>query len=122
MKHAARLVYGALGALAGGLGLIALFKPALVLPAEAFSPLAAHLVQEQAAGALFIGLMALWCLLHLDDRKYVHLALLLYFALFAAIHWAEYFAHRRHIASPLLNSLPLLALLAITPSRRASIH
>ena len=119
-RTAARAVYAILAVVTGGVGLFALIKPALVLSAGSYAPFTAHLVQEQAAGGIFIGLMALWCLFHFDQRKQVHVALLVYFALFAGIHWAEYFAGTRHIASPLLNSLPLLALLAITPGLRAS--
>jgi hypothetical protein len=120
MKLAARVVYAALAVLVGLVALLALIKPSLVLSTESYSPFTAHLVQEQAAGGVFVGLMALWCLFHFDQRRHVHCALLVYFALFAGIHWVEYAAGRRHIASPLLNSLPLLALLAITPALRAS--
>lgn len=34
-------------------------------------------------------------------------------ALFAGVHWQDYFADRRHRISPLLNSVPV-ALLSIT--------
>ena len=78
MKAAARFVYGALGVLAMGLGLIAVFKPALALSEEAYSPLAAHLIQEQGAEGVFIGLMALWCFFNLERRRPVHLALLVF--------------------------------------------
>jgi hypothetical protein len=114
----ARAVYGVFGTLAIVVGLVALVAPARVLPPGAFSPLTAHLVREQGAQGVFIGVMALWCLFHLEHRRTVHLALLLFAALFAAIHWAEYLNGRRHVASPLLNSLPFVALLATTPTRR----
>jgi hypothetical protein len=43
--------------------------------------------------------MALWCLFRFERRRPVHLALLLFTALFAAIHWGEYFRHRRQLTS-----------------------
>lgn len=120
MRSLARLIYGALGVLALGLGTLALLNPALALPPEAYSSLTAHLIQEQGAEGVFIGLMAFWCLFNFERRRPVHLALLLFAALFAAIHWAEYLHARRQLSSPLANSLPFLALLACTPfpSRR----
>jgi hypothetical protein len=118
LNSVARGVYGVFGALAIGLGLLALFDPARALPSEAYSALTAHLVREQGAEGVFIGAMALWCLFHFEHRRPVHLALLVFAALFAAIHWAEYLNGRRHVASPLLNSLPFVALLATIPMRR----
>jgi hypothetical protein len=117
MRIFGRTVYLVLGALALGLGLLALMSPGVVLPPEARSALTAHLVREQGAGAVFIGIMAVWCVFNFDSRRPVHLALLAFAALFAGIHWVEYFHGRRHLASPLLNSIPFLALLAVTPRR-----
>jgi hypothetical protein len=73
-------------------------------------------VREQGAEAVFIGLMAIWCLRHFEARRPVHLALLVFAALFAAVHWLEFVHARRGLASPLVNSVPLAALLATTPS------
>ena len=42
-------------------------------------------------------------------------ALILFTAVFAGIHWAEYFHARRQVLSPLLNSVPFVALVAMTP-------
>jgi len=118
MKTVAHAIYGILGTLAVGLGVLVLFKPALALPPEAYSPLTAHLIREQGAEGVFIGLMAFWCLFHFEERRPVHLALLLFAALFAIVHWAEYFQARRQLSSPILNSLPFLLLLAATPFGR----
>jgi len=114
-----KAVYGALGVLAVTLSVLALVKPALALPPEAVSPLTVHLVREQAALGLFLGLMLLWCLNHLDQRRAVHTALVVFAAVFAAIHWWEYAEGRRHLMSPLANSIPLIALLAVTPFRES---
>lgn len=118
MKRVACTVYAVFGILATGLSLLALVNPAFVLEREAYSPLTAHLVREQAAGGVFIGIMAIWCVFNFEQRRPVHCALLLFAALFAGIHWAEYLAARRDLSSPLINSLPFLALLATTPFTR----
>ena len=117
MKGVARAIYGLLGAVAIVLSILVLCKPALALHPEDYSPLTAHLIREQGAEGLFIGLMAFWCLLNFDKRRPVHFALILFTALFAGIHWAEYFHARRQLSSPLLNSIPLLLLIAATPFR-----
>ena len=119
MKNLARLVYGVFGVLAIGLGIVAVFKPALALPGEAFSPLTAHLTQEQGSEGVFIGLMAFWCLFHFDHRRPVHFGLVLFTGLFAGIHWAEYLHGRRPLMSPLANSVPFLLFQVTAPFKNA---
>lgn len=118
MNRFARVVYGMIGVLALLLGIAALARPALALPPDAVSPLTSHLIREEAAEGLFVGLMALWCLAHFEERRPVHFALLLFAAVFAAIHWAEFAAARRGLASPLANSVPFVLLAASAPWRR----
>ena len=120
MTSAARAVYAIFGALAIGLGVAVLVRPALALPPQEYSSLTAHLVREQGAEGVFIGLMALWCLVNFERRRPVHLALILFAALFASIHWFEYFQARRPLSSPMINSIPLLAFIAITPFKGES--
>ena len=120
MPSLARATYAVFGTLAVGLGVIALVHPASALPSEAVSPLTAHLIQEQGAEGIFIGLMSLWCLLGVSSRRPVHMALLIFTALFAGIHWFEYLQARRTLASPLLNSIPFLAFLTTAPFSRVS--
>src|SRR5262245_6371845 len=115
MRIVARVIYGSFGTLAIGLSVLVLFRPALALPADAYSPLTAHLIREQAAEGLFIGIMFFWCPANCARRRPVHFALIVFAAVFAGIHWAEYFHARRQLLSPLLTSVPLLALLATTP-------
>src|SRR5262245_28738827 len=122
MERAARVVYAVFGVLTVGLGLVALLLPSLALPPQARSPLNAHLIREQGSEGVFLGLMAFWCLAHFEQRRPVHLALIVFAALFAAIHWAEFLAARRPLASPLINSAPLLAFLLTAPrSRRKNV-
>src|SRR5262245_19414957 len=118
MERAARVVYALFGALTLGLGALTLVRPELALHPDVYSPLTAHLVREQGAEGVFMGLMAFWCLFHFDQRRPVHFALIVFAALFAAIHWAEFFAARRPLASPLINSVPLVAFLATAPYAR----
>jgi hypothetical protein len=118
MKPIALAVYALIGTFAVILGIAVLLKPALALPPDAHSPLTAHLIREQGAEGVFIGLMAFWCLVHFEQRRPVHYALLVFAALFASIHWAEYLANRRPLMSPLVNSVPLLLLGATAPWAR----
>jgi hypothetical protein len=118
MKRLALVTYGLFGTVAVGLGVIALLAPALALPREAHSPLTAHLIREQGAEGVFIGLMAFWCLLHFEARRPVHYALLLLTALFATIHWADYFNGPGILAIPVINSLPFLFFAATAPWTR----
>jgi len=120
MKGFALSVYGAFALLGVGLGIAVLIRPALALPPGADSPLTRHLIREEGAEGLFIGLMAFWCFRHFEQRRPVHLALLLFALLFAAIHWAEYFADRRHFLSPALNSVPFLLLAASAPWKEST--
>lgn len=79
-----------------------------------------HAQREAGAGFVLVGCMHAWCAHHQDQRRPVHRALLLFAALFAAIHWYEWAVGRRGIASPLFNSLPLLALAAMLPEPRGA--
>ena len=110
MKGLTRAVYLLLGGVILALSAVALVRPEVALHPEETSALTRHLVQEQAAGGVFIGGMALWCAFHLERRRPVHLALLLFTFLFAAIHWAEYLHARRTLVSPLANSVPFVLL------------
>ena len=119
MRSTTRAVYVVFGALAIGAGAAALLSPGLILSPEDLTPLASHLVREQAAGFIFIGLMFFWCVRHFDERQPVHFGLLVFTGLFAAIHWAAYLEDQRNLVSPLVNSVPglVLALTARSPTR-----
>src|SRR4030095_2028045 len=118
MRTATRAVYALFGGLATIAGAVSLVAPATVLP-DGRSPLAAHLIREEAAAFVFIGLMFFWCIRHYDHRRPVHLGLLLFTALFAGIHWHDYLRDQRSLLSPLINTLPMLALAVTAPLARA---
>lgn len=115
MRTAAKAVYATLGTLSLVLGIATLLVPALAVSPDAYSPLTAHLVREQAAHAIFLGLMAYWCLWHFNQRRFVHCALLLFAALFSVVHWAEYVTGHRQLLSPIINTIPFLALSVTMP-------
>lgn len=118
MKAFTLVIYAVFGALAVGAGTAALLAPALALPQEMYSPMTAHLIREQAAGFVFIGLMFFWCFRHFEQRRPVHLALLLFTGLFAAIHWADYLRDHRNVLYPVINTLPVLFLAVTAPFAR----
>jgi hypothetical protein len=121
VRRIAILVYAVLGTLSVAGGILALLDPSFAVPPGAASPLTWHLVREQGSEGIFIGLMFFWCARHFAQRRAVHFALLLFAALFAGIHWAEYFSGRRELLSPVLNSLPLLLLAVTAPWFRTSV-
>ena len=115
MKRATQLLYGLVGAGTVGLGGIAILAPGLALPPAASSPLVAHLVREQGAEFVFIGLMAIWCLRHYEARRPVHYAFVVLAALFAGIHWAGYFQSGHYLTGALANTVPFLAFAVTSP-------
>jgi hypothetical protein len=120
MAKFTRAMYGLLGTLAIAAGIVALVVPSLAVDDAASSPLVAHLVREQAAGFVFIGLMFFWCLRHFEHRGVVHAGLLLFTVLFAGIHWAGYLGSNGYIRAALVNTLPVVVLAVTSPffSRR----
>jgi hypothetical protein len=122
MRTATRGMYVVFGTLALLAGAAALLQPTLILP-DVHSQLAAHLIREEAACFIFVGLMFFWCFSHFDERRPVHLALLAFTAIFAGIHWADYLRDLRNLISPLVNTAPVLILAVTapwTPDRRAT--
>lgn len=113
MKTFTVVVYALFGALALAAGLVAWVMPAVALPAGEATPLTAHLTRELSSAFVFIGLMFFWCIRHYEQRRPVHMAFLVFIALFAGVHWHDYLGDRMDVMSPLLNSVPV-ALLAIT--------
>jgi ABC-type uncharacterized transport system permease subunit len=116
MSTTARLIYRAVGAVVLALAGVALLKPSAALPPDAYSALSAHLVQEQGAMALFLGFLALAApSFSIHSRRMVHLAFLIFTLVFSLLHWTEFFAARRHLVSPLANSIPFVLFVLLTP-------
>ena len=113
MKAFTIAVYGLFGTLAVAAGVIALVTPGVALPANGVNGLTSHLTRELSSAFVFIGLMFFWCLTHYQQRRPVHLALLVFITLFAGVHWNDYLQGRSEFMSPLINTIPV-ALIAIT--------
>jgi hypothetical protein len=111
-------VYIVLGALSLIAGVIVLVSPGVLLPPEELTPLISHLLREEAAAFVFIGLMFFWCLTHYEQRRTVHLALLVFIILFAGVHWVDYLRAGGEIISPLINTIPVVLIAATTPFSR----
>jgi hypothetical protein len=120
MKTFTVMVYGLFGTMAIVAGLAALVMPSLALPAGASTGLTNHLVREEAAAFVFIGLMFIWCLRNYERRHSVHFPLLVFIVLFAGVHWMDYVRDRADIMSPLVNTIPVILLAVTAPFARAS--
>ena len=114
MKTPALTIYAVFGGFALLAGTAALIAPSLVTGPDT-TPLTSHLIREQAAGFIFIGLMLLWCVRNFDRRRPVHWGMVVFTALFAMIHWADYLQHHRDLVSPLVNTIPVVAFAATAP-------
>jgi hypothetical protein len=86
MPAFAKAVYALLGVLALADGAVVLVWPSALVRASD-PPVVTHLLQEQAAAFVFIGLLCLWCRTHFAQRRSVHAALVVFAGLYAAVHW-----------------------------------
>jgi hypothetical protein len=121
MRKVNQIIYGAFGALTIAYGLAALLSPATLSSEAARSFHSAHLLREQGAAGLFIGLMFLWCIFNYECRSTVHYFLMLFAFMLAAIHWFDYFGGHLPWISPVYNSVPFAVLLVMAIlSRRVS--
>jgi hypothetical protein len=113
------IIYGFFGVLAMVYGLGALIRPQAIVPEAGQFPVS-HLVREQGALAVFVGLMFLWCIFNEDRRTAVHYFLTLFAFLLAAIHWWDFFSGNLSWRSPLYNSVPFLILLLMALVNRVA--
>ena len=86
MHTFARGLYGLIGALALAAASVVLVWPSAIVTPEQ-PGVVTHLLQEQAALFVFVGLMCFWCVRHFSQRQPVHAALFVFVVLFAAVHW-----------------------------------
>jgi uncharacterized membrane protein len=106
MKKVNRIIYGLIGTVAILLGFGVFLLPGLLTSDAERTPAIIHLLREEAAAVIFIGLMSLWCIFNYEKRTAVHYFLIVYAFLMAAIHWSDYLTGHRHLMSPLLNTVP----------------
>jgi peptidoglycan/LPS O-acetylase OafA/YrhL len=120
MKKVNTIIYALFGAGAILYGLAALLAPASMVSEAAQSFHTRHILREEGAAAIFVGLMAVWCIFNYERRAAVHYALMVFAFLLAAIHWSDYFAGHLPWLSPLYNSVPFLVLAAMAVLGRTS--
>ena len=110
MKKANSIIYGLFGAIAIVYGVVNLLLPTLMVPEAARSFVLSHILREQAAMAIFIGCMFLWCIFNYERRAVVHYFLMVFAFLLAAIHWFDYLRGHLNWMAPLYNTVPLIVL------------
>jgi hypothetical protein len=114
------IIYGLFGALALVYGLGALIRPQAITPEASESFVVGHLLREQGAAGVFIGLMFVWCIFNEERRAAVHYFLTLFAFLVAAIHWFDFINGHLSWKSPLYNSVPFLILLLMALVNRVA--
>jgi len=110
MRRVNRIMYAVLGAVAIIYGVANLLFPTFMVPEAARSFLLSHILREQAAMAIFIGCMFVWCIFNYERRAAVHYFLIVFAFLLAAIHWFDYLSGHLNWMSPLYNTVPLILL------------
>ena len=121
MRKINSVFYGIFGAGAIAYGMVNLLLPTFMVREAGRSFVLSHILREQAAAAIFVGLMFLWCILNYERRAAVHYFLVVFAFLLAAIHWFDYLTGHLNWMSPLYNSVPLvvLASMALLSRREA---
>jgi len=118
MKRIASIIYVALGTGAIAHGITALLFPSALQAGATESLPLQHILREEGAASIFVGLVAFWCIFDFERRWGVHHLLTVLTFLLAVIHWFDYFGGNRGKLSPILSSIPFLALLILTLVRR----
>lgn len=120
MRKLNAVIYGVFGALALVYGLGALIRPQAITPDASQSFEVGHLLREQGAAGVFIGLMFIWCIFNEERRTAVHYFLTLFALLVAAVHWFDFVNGHLSWKSPLYNSVPFLILLLMALVNRVA--
>ncbi len=110
MKRINSVIYGlfGIGAILYGAAFL-LFPDVLESTAQSFR--IAHILREQGAAAIFVGLMSFWCIFNYERRRAVHYFLMVFAFLLAVIHWHDHFAGPLRWTSPIVNTVPFVVLL-----------
>ena len=119
MNTFTRVIYVVAGALAVLAGVVALIAPGMVLPGDLRTPVTLHLIREEAAAFVFIGMMLLWSVRNFERRHGVHIGMVVFTGLFAVIHWLGFFEDGRVTVSAVVNTVPFLIFVATMPRARA---
>ena len=119
IKKANSIIYGLLGAIAIVYGIANLVFPTFMVPEAARSFPLSHILREQAAMAIFIGCMFLWCIFNYERRAAVHYFLMVFAFLLAAIHWFDYLRGHLNWMAPLYNTVPLIVLVLMAIKMRS---
>ena len=122
MRKTNTVIYGMLGVVAILYGATALLFPARLVPEAAQSFPLTHILREQAAAVIFVGLMSLWCIFNYERRAAVHYFLMVFALLLAVIHWFDHFAGHLHWMAPLYNSVPFIVLSIMAVRSRFSVR
>ncbi|MEZ4778333.1 MAG: hypothetical protein R2786_03025 [Flavobacteriaceae bacterium] len=109
------IVYGILGLLFSIGGSIGLINPKQNATAtnEQIAQDLIHTTMELGAAILPIGFLLIWSALNPKKVQKLNYFFILFFLLFASIHWYEYLLGNRQIESPLLNSIPLILIIIV---------
>jgi len=123
MKKFNSIIYGVLGTSAIVYGVAHLLFPAALVSEAARSFVLSHILREQAAAAIFIGLMSLWCVFNYERTGAVHYFLMVFAFLLVAIHWFDYLTGHLTWMSPLYNTVPfiVLSIMAFAGRKRVSV-
>ena len=120
MRKLNNIIYGAFGGLALAYGLGGLIRPQAIAPEANQSFEVNHLLREQGAAGVFIGLMFLWAIFNEDRRTAVHYFFVVFAFLVAAIHWFDFLGGHLSWKSPLYNTAPFLILLLMAIVNRVA--
>src|SRR2546421_6121144 len=113
MRKVNIVIYVVFGAVALIYGVAAVLSPATITAEAGRSFPLSHVLREQGAAGVFIGLMALWCIFNYERRRAVHYFLMVFAFLLAVIHWVDFFNGNLPWLSPVYNSIPFTALLVM---------
>ena len=118
MKRINSVIYGlfGIGAILYGAAFL-LFPDVLESTAQSFR--IAHILREQGAAAIFVGLMSFWCIFNYERRRIVHYFLMVFAFLLAVIHWHDHFAGHVRWMSAIVNTVPFVVLLIMAVLSRS---
>ena len=119
MRRVNSIIYAVLGAVAIIYGVANLFFPTFMVPEAGRMFVLSHILREQAAMAIFIGCLFLWCIFNYERRAAVHYFLIVVAFLLAAIHWFDYLTGHLNWMSPLYNTVPLIILVLMAVQMRS---